>query len=157
MDLERAVTFTGYDEMQDPDPIIDEEHWNWTVLLTRIFCFLLVFVIIVCVALEAITPKFLVLAAIICGLLVIVLIATYIDPRKWWSIICRMCGKPPQEPTPATVHHPHLHPHSNRSSHQSTPSSARSRPPTIQATVVSTQAVDNPIQMVSRNSDVARR
>jgi hypothetical protein len=88
-----------YNRMDDEGGIIDEEHWNWSVLMMRVFCFFLLFLIILCVGLEAITRRFLVLAAIICGFLVLVIIATYVDPRKWIGIICR-CERS-TDPTPA--------------------------------------------------------
>jgi hypothetical protein len=146
-DLERATTFTGYEGMADQDPIIDEEHWNWPVLLTRVFCFFLLFLIVICVALEEISRRFLVLAAIICGVLVIVIVATYIDPRKWWAIICR---RQPAEPTPArTIRGSHGG--SNRTDYN--PPRYNNRPTTIPATVVNV-SVDNPIQMVERHSNL---
>lgn len=151
-DLERAVTFTGYNEMEDEE-IMDEETWNWPVLLTRIFCFFLVFMILLCVALEWISPRFLVLAAIICGVLLLVLVATYIDPRKWFSICTRIfcCRKAPEEPTPArTVRSPHALP-------ATTIVSANNNNRPIKPTVITTATVvGNPIQMVQRDSSSSR-
>lgn len=160
-DLERAETFTGYNNMRDQDDeIMDEEHWNWPVLLTRIFCFFLLFLIIICVILEVITPRFLVLAAIICGFLILVVVGTYVDPRKWWSIICR---RQQDEPTPArTLGNPR--PPGNDGTNMIVNPLATSRPGTVSPyqpprpnnvgiapTVVSAKS-ENPIQMVERNS-----
>lgn len=81
LDLERAVTFTDYKEMEE-ELIIDEEHVNYPILCARIFSFFLLFLIILCLALEEITKRFLFLAALICALLILVIVSTYIDPRK---------------------------------------------------------------------------
>ena len=152
-DLERAETFTGYNNMRDDDEIMDEEVWNWPVLMTRVFCFFLLFLIILCVILEVITPKFLVLAAIICGFLVLVVIATYIDPRKWWSIICRT-QQP--DPTPArTVTSPRNPTDTTNPLAASRPGTIPPRPPSRPPTVGIAPTVvpsGNPIQMIERNS-----
>lgn len=78
--------------IEEEDGILDEETWNWSALIARVFAFFLLFLIIICIGLEAITRRFLILAAIICVLLVIVIIGTYIDLREkccWW-----ICPRP---------------------------------------------------------------
>lgn len=119
---------TQYNRMDDDGGILDEEHWNWPVLLARILCFFLLFLIILCVGLEALTQKFLILAAIICGALVFVIVGTYVDPRKWLGILCR-CQRS-TDPTPARTFT------SDRNS-------------TISASVVSSSSVENPIQLTN--------
>lgn len=163
-ELERAETFTGYHNMDDDqDEIMDEEHWNWPVLITRIFCFFLLFLIIVCVILEVITPRFLILAAIICGFLVLIVVATYIDPRKWYSIICRK--RQAADPTPARTiggtTSQHQGPSENFSAtnplaaNRTGASSPRPppRPSNLTAIPVTvTNPTGAPIQMIERNS-----
>lgn len=88
MDLERANSFgdyqtAHYEEFQDDDGIIDEERVNWPILCARIFSFFLLFCIFVFVALGGLNLAFLVLAAIIAGFLLLVVVATYRDPRLW--------------------------------------------------------------------------
>lgn len=103
--LERAQTFGTYNQMTDEMDagIIDEERVNWKVLFARIFAFFLLFVIIVCCGLGAITPRFLVLAAFICVLLIIVIIATYVDLRarfsSCWHMLTFSAAKPAQSST----------------------------------------------------------
>lgn len=73
--------------LEGEDGVLDEETWNWSALIARVFAFFLLFLIIICIGLEAITRRFLILAAIICVLLVIVIIGTYVDLREkccWW-------------------------------------------------------------------------
>ncbi len=88
--VDRPVTSgvqSGQSVFEEDDGIMDEEHWNWSALIARVFAFFLLFLIILCIGLEAITRRFLILAAIICVLLVIVIIGTYIDLREkccWW-------------------------------------------------------------------------
>lgn len=62
--------------------IWDEETWHWPTLIARIFAFLLLALILVCIGLEEITKKFLVLAAIMCVVLAMCICATYVDIRK---------------------------------------------------------------------------
>jgi hypothetical protein len=88
MDLERANSFgdyqtSHYEEFNDDDGIIDEERVNWPILLARIFSFFLLFCIFVFVALGGLDLEFLVLAAIVAGFLILVVVATYRDPRLW--------------------------------------------------------------------------
>jgi hypothetical protein len=147
VDLERAVTFTGYEEFQDHEGILDEEQWNWPVLLTRVFSFFLLFVIIVCVALEEISKRFLVLAAIVCGLLVLVLVATYVDPRKWLGIL--LCRRQQQQPTPALTYN-----NRNSSINISNHVSLANRPLPVTPTIITpvSNSIKNPIQMIDRSS-----
>lgn len=81
------------------DGILDEEHVHWKVLGMRIFCFLLLFLIIVCCSLEEISPRFLVLAAMMCGLLVLIILATFIDlgarVRSCWHMLTFTPPTPP--------------------------------------------------------------
>jgi hypothetical protein len=91
-------------QQQEEDGIMDEETWNWSALIARVFAFFLLFLIIICIGLEAITRKFLVLAAIICVLLVIVIVGTYIDLREkcCWCLCPRNrkdSGNPIENPT----------------------------------------------------------
>lgn len=108
LDLERVTTFsdynapasnTNYNVMEEELGMMDEEVVNWPVLCTRIFAFFLLFLIIICFALEEITQRFLLLAAIIGVLLVIVIFSTYFDIRR---IIC-CCRKKRNEQQQATL------------------------------------------------------
>jgi hypothetical protein len=148
VDLERAVTFTGYEEFQDHEGILDEEQWNWPVLLTRVLCFFLLFVIIVCVALEEISKRFLVLAAVVGGLLVLVLVATYVDPRKWFGIL--FCRRQQQQPTPAMTYNNSTV--SSTGNHVSMANRPLPIPPTVISPAASSISIKNPIQMVDRSS-----
>lgn len=116
MDLERAETFTGIHTTQNPiaakqvtttsndasdgvyqsmddDGIIDEDlRINWRVFVARIVALFLFLLIIIFCALEEINIKFLALAAVVCVLLVVVFIATYIDLRSYFGSACfRSC------------------------------------------------------------------
>lgn len=110
MDLERAETFTGLDTQLNPietkrgtttsnitdevyqlmgdDGIIDEDvRVDWPVFITRLAAFFLFLLIVIFCALEEINIKFLALAAIVCILLIVIFVATYVDI---WSY-CRNC------------------------------------------------------------------
>ena len=89
----RATTNQGTED--GDDGFLDEETVHWKVLVARIFAFFLLFLILLCIGLEAITRKFLILAAIICGLLVIVIVATYVDSRNRFCWCC--CSSPQDE------------------------------------------------------------
>jgi hypothetical protein len=111
MDLERAETFTpefkdittvspmqntsglsndeqAYNRMDDEE-ILDEETINWTVLVTRVFAFFLLFLVVLFCALEEISIKFVALAAIVCIVLILVIVATYIDIRRYFLCCCK--------------------------------------------------------------------
>ncbi len=96
VDIERSVTFSEYNAMDEELGMMDEETVNWPVLCTRIFAFFLLLLIIICFGLEEITSRFLLLAAMICGLLIIVIFATYFDVRK---LLCCFKQPPPPPPT----------------------------------------------------------
>lgn len=91
--LPRRGTINQGEEDLD-DGFLDEETVHWKVLVARIFAFFLLFLILLCIGLEAITRKFLILAAIICGLLVMVIVATYVDARNRF---CWCCSSPQDE------------------------------------------------------------
>ncbi|RYH32194.1 hypothetical protein EON65_01065 [archaeon] len=85
-----GITFTTpYNQMNDDPGILDEERVNWTRLLTRVLSFFLLFVVIVMCGLYEISPKFLVLAAIVCVVLIITIVATYVDLRPYFCFLCR--------------------------------------------------------------------
>lgn len=104
--LDRAQSFTDYKPMEDQvvaeEEIIDEEHVHWKVLLTRVFCFFLLFLVILFCALVGVNRRFVFLAAFICIFLVFVIIATYVDIparlRSWWVILT---GRPLYPPNNA--------------------------------------------------------
>jgi hypothetical protein len=74
---------------EQADEILDEETWNWPALTARVFAFFLLFAIIVSIALQTISKRFLILAALICILLVIVIIGTYVDIKSMFlALIC---------------------------------------------------------------------
>ena len=93
--LERATTFSGWEDDSynrfGDDDVFDVETWNWPVLLTRVFCFFLLFIMLVLFGLGAINKKFLVLASIVFVLLSIVLINTYINLRAHAKRFCLFC------------------------------------------------------------------
>jgi hypothetical protein len=95
VDLERSVTFSDYRPMDEELGMMDEETINWPVLCTRIFAFFLLLLIIVCFALEEITPRFLILAAIIGALLVLVIFSTYFDIRRYLCCCIFKSNVPP--------------------------------------------------------------
>lgn len=101
--LDRSDTFSGWEDSElahnktpqnsgATEDVIDEETWNWPVLMTRVFCFFLLFIIMVMFGLGALDSKFLVVGAIIFVLLSIILINTYVNlvplARKY---ICCCC------------------------------------------------------------------
>jgi hypothetical protein len=84
--LSRSDTFQGWDVHNeqrmttDPDDsIMDEETWDWPVLLTRVFCLFLVFIILVLLSLGEIDYRLMVLAAIVFVLLLLIIIGTFVD------------------------------------------------------------------------------
>ena len=80
----RAALFNRQTEQ---DELMDEETWHWPTLLARIFAFFLLFVTILCLCLQAISKRFLILAAIVCVLLIVVIVGTFVDLRTkcfWW-------------------------------------------------------------------------
>ena len=92
--LARATTFSNWDSSMnssnynrfDDDSVFDVETWNWPVLLTRVLCFFLLFVMIVLFGLGSINTKFDILASFVFIILSIILINTYIDLRV---LFCR--------------------------------------------------------------------
>ncbi len=84
-DAEGAESVSGEDL-----GMLDEETWHWPTLIARIFSFFLLALILVCIGLEEITDRFLILAAMICVFLALVIVVTYDRPRKF--IIGCMCG-----------------------------------------------------------------
>jgi regulator of extracellular matrix RemA (YlzA/DUF370 family) len=76
---DNSITDASYSQMSDDVGIMDEEHVHWQVLSTRVLCFFLLFSIIVCVCLQAISNRFLLLAGLICIVLVFIIICTYVD------------------------------------------------------------------------------
>lgn len=109
-ELESNPSLSNYNEMDEDDlGIMDEEMVNWPVLCTRIFAFFLLFLIIVCFALEEITKRFLILAAIICVVLILVIVFTYVNVYRF---IC--CQKPPaDQPSLGILHFSKDHPGGN--------------------------------------------
>lgn len=127
--LERAETFTDYNQMTDvfgvprgaavgmnggaTDEvdlgILDEERVHWRVLAARIFCFFLLFLILLCCSLEQVSPKFLILAVLMSVLLVFVIIATYIDVISRIRSCCHMLTFTAARPPPNTVPSEFIH------------------------------------------------
>lgn len=62
----------------DDDELIDEETINWKRLCTRVLAFFLLFLIILFLCLGGISKKFFALAGIICIILVLIIINTYV-------------------------------------------------------------------------------
>lgn len=77
-----------YRTMNDDGEVLDEETINWPVLLTRVFAFFLLFLVILFCSLEEVSHKFLWLAAIVCVVLLVVIVCTYVDLRPY---ICCCC------------------------------------------------------------------
>jgi hypothetical protein len=59
--------------------ILDEETWDWPVLLTRVFCFFLLLCTIVLLGLGGLDIKYFILSSLTFALLLIILIGTYVD------------------------------------------------------------------------------
>lgn len=116
VDLERTTTFSDfndadYKEMESGElGMMDEEKINWKMLITRVFSLFLLLLIIICFSLEAIEQRFVFLGAIIGGLLILVIIATYIDLRR---IFCFCIYKPSLEPPAPTLPLTHTGPSKN--------------------------------------------
>lgn len=79
---------TNQNGEDDDDGFMDEETVHWRVLAARVLAFFLLFMILLCIGLEAVTRRFLLLAAIICGVLVIVIVCTYVDARNRFCWCC---------------------------------------------------------------------
>lgn len=91
-----SIDSASYDRMRE-DTILDEETVHWKVLATRLFCFFLLFLVILCCILEFLSWKLLVLAAFICAFLIFVIIGTYVDLQPYLlatynTLLCRTCG-----------------------------------------------------------------
>lgn len=78
----------AYRAMNDDGSVLDEETINWPVLLTRVFAFFLLFLVILFCSLEQVSRKFLWLGAIVCVILFFVLVSTFVDLRPY---ICCCC------------------------------------------------------------------
>jgi hypothetical protein len=74
--------------MNDDGSVIDEETINWPVLLTRVFTFFLLFLVILFCSLGKVSQKFLWLGAIVCAVLVFLLISTFVDLRPYLCFCC---------------------------------------------------------------------
>lgn len=85
---EFSTPSTDYDRTYE-DSILDEEVVHWRKFAARIFCCLLLLIIIICCALEVISPRFLILAGLVCGLLILLLLATYIDILAFIRAPCK--------------------------------------------------------------------
>ena len=114
--LARANTFSNwvssvdspnYNRYEDDYSVIDVETWNWPVLLTRVFCFFLLFLMIVLFGLGAINTNFDILATFVFIILSIILINTYIDLRVLaFRCLCRFfcsCRERKQKPNISTA------------------------------------------------------
>jgi hypothetical protein len=77
-----------YRNMNDDGSVIDEETINWPVLLTRVSAFFLLFLMIIFCSLEEVSQKFLWLGAIVCVILILVLISTFVDLRPYLCFCC---------------------------------------------------------------------
>ena len=86
--LARADTFAGgwaekyvtrKESETSDEGVLDEETWDWGVLMTRVFCFFLGFVIVVLLCLGGIDVRLMILAGFVFALLVIIIIGTFID------------------------------------------------------------------------------
>ncbi len=78
-DVQSQIRHTSFEE-------IDEESWNYGILFTRVFAILTVIVIIICISLQVIDQKFLIVAGIITGLLILAVILSYFNYkclRRW--------------------------------------------------------------------------
>lgn len=78
--------------INDEDGFLDEESWNWPVLCARIFAFVLLFLVLVCLCLYDLNPKFLVLAAFIAIGLMLVILGTYINLWDHSKACLQKCG-----------------------------------------------------------------
>lgn len=77
-----------YRSFNDDGDVIDEETINWPALLTRVFAFFLLFLVILFCSLEEVSEKFLWLAAIVCVVLLVVIVCTYVDLRPYLCCCC---------------------------------------------------------------------
>ena len=90
-ELARADTFSAwiipkrktindeYRETNDDGELIDEEYWDWPVLLTRIFCFILAFCVLLLLCLAELNIHLAILASFVFAFLLLILFATYVD------------------------------------------------------------------------------
>ena len=79
--LQRVLSWTSN---TDSSSIMDEETINWRMFFTRIFLILLLCLVIVCLGLYNLNHAFLILAALICGFLILCLVATFVDLSCLW-------------------------------------------------------------------------
>lgn len=85
----------------DSSSIMDEETINWRMFFTRIFLIILLCLVIVCLGLYNLNHAFLILAALICGFLILCLVATFVDLSWMWRWIpCCPARNPAASPTP---------------------------------------------------------
>ncbi|KAJ1429455.1 hypothetical protein B484DRAFT_449359 [Ochromonadaceae sp. CCMP2298] len=80
--------------------IIDEENINWRGLLTRVFLVFLLVVMLACLGLYALSPAFAFLACMVCALLVLCLIGTFVDLSFLWRCLKANANEPAQPPDP---------------------------------------------------------
>jgi hypothetical protein len=104
-----------YRTMNDDGDVLDEETINWPVLIARVFAFFLLFLVILFCSLEEVSHKFLWLAAIVCVVLLVVIVCTYVDLRPYICCCCpnfvnanyfitrRVAGKGAEEQTISSV------------------------------------------------------
>jgi hypothetical protein len=82
------------------EDLIDEETINWTGLLTRVFLLFLLVVMLACLGLYALSPAFAFLACMVCGLLLLCLVGTFVDLSFLWPCLAKPTVEQEQEPAP---------------------------------------------------------